>query len=114
VTCRHGSKLTDSCPPADNIQYSGNAVKGSPIAVTWGNGITYLYYLDQDLSLRRIIKKDKEWSDFSLIIEGAGTVQAGTQITAVYQNGANFVYYTQDGVTNGEFSLYIDPLDNIR
>ncbi|KAK9444054.1 uncharacterized protein VB005_02330 [Metarhizium brunneum] len=75
------------------ITNTDDAAKLSSVAAVHANGVTYLYYMNNDSELRVITKLRGIWGS-SIAVDGASNVNNSSQITAVSSGNANHVFYT--------------------
>lgn len=78
---------------ATRITNTDDAAKLSSVAAVHANGVTYLYYMNNDSELRVITKLRGIWGS-SIAVDGASNVNNSSQITAVSSGNANHVFYT--------------------
>ncbi|KAL7931804.1 hypothetical protein V8C35DRAFT_308623 [Trichoderma chlorosporum] len=98
-----------------DIQNSVGAVDGTTIAVTYSNNKAYIYYVDTDSTIRRIIKTGADqtasWSP-SETVENAVRISVPGQLTVTTANGLNHLFYVSvdNNLTDNDFTHVTDPI----
>ncbi|KAM0252162.1 hypothetical protein ACHAQJ_007820 [Trichoderma viride] len=98
-----------------DIQNSVGAVDGTTIAVTYDTNKAYIYYVDTDSTIRRIIKTGADqtasWSP-SETVENAVRISVPGQLTVTTANGLNHLFYVSvdNSLADNDFTHVTDPL----
>lgn len=79
------------------------------MALSYNNGIIYLFYTDRSNNVRRVIKGAEGWGS-AHTVEGSPKV-GESELTVVAANGFNHLFYTSQDDVSSEFTHVRDPIE---
>ncbi|KAK3944841.1 hypothetical protein QBC46DRAFT_445709 [Diplogelasinospora grovesii] len=76
---------------------SGDAKSQTPLAVTYVDSKTYLYYVDTSDQIRVIVKSNDKWGSSSAVASAHSRIDPSSQLTVVPAKNGNHLFYLAKG-----------------